>query len=147
MKELMFYYFIFLAVACLLVALLVLRLKIKSPVRLIVLICILIITPVVIGVVISTYFNPLPETMVPNLIGKDLEEAIEIAEILDLEIKVETRAGTSEIITYQRPEEGRIVKVGRTVYVALGSYLPQPETKVATFEGEPEINEESEPME
>lgn len=132
------YYFIFVAVVSVIIAIVVIKLQLKSPLRLLALIFILIVSPVILSYIVATYFNPLPETMVPDLIGKSLSEAKEITEILDLDLKVEARAGSSEIISNQRPEEGRVVKVGRTVFVTLGKKIPQAEIPISSFEGESE---------
>ncbi len=140
------YYFIFVAIVAAIVAALLFRLKIKHPIRLLILLFILIVSPVVISFFIAVYFNPLPEIMVPDLIGRDLVEAKELVQMLDLNIKVESRAGESDIVSYQRPEEGRIVKVGRTVYVTLGNKIPQTETAVTTFEGEVEVFQEDDQL-
>ncbi|NQU18224.1 MAG: PASTA domain-containing protein [Candidatus Saganbacteria bacterium] len=145
------YYLIFVAVVAVIIALAVMRLHLKSPLRLVILLFVLIISPVVLSFVVATYLQPVSETMVPDLIGKTLSEAQDVAQILDLEIKVEARAGSADFISNQRPEEGRIVKVGRTVFVILGERVPQADTFVSTFEGEveqePLLNIEDEPME
>lgn len=140
------YYFIFVAIIAVVVAILLFRLKIKHPVRLLTLISILIVSPVLISYVIIAYFNPLSEIMVPDLVNKNLKEATELVQMLDLNIEVEFRAGESDIVSYQRPEEGRIVKVGRTVYVTLGKVIPQAETSVTSFEGEIEIFQDNDQL-
>lgn len=142
MREWFIYYLLFIAAVSLIIAAIVLKLNIRSPLRLIILVSILIASPVALSYVISTYFSPLPETMVPDLVGKNLSEAREITNILNLQLKIDNQIGASETISFQRPEGGRIVKVGRTIFVTIGTTLPQLTSKTSTFEGE--IERESE---
>lgn len=133
------YYLIFIAVVLVTIAGLILKLKVRSPYRLIILLIILIVLPVVLSYFIAAYFDPLPETTVPSLVGRSFSEGSQIAEALDLKIKTESQTGNSDIISYQRPEEGRVVKVGRTIFVTLGTRLsdiPEATTPISTFEGE-----------
>lgn len=136
MREWLIYYLLFIAAVSLIIAAIVLKLKVRSPLRLIILVSILIASPVALSYIVSTYFNPLPETMVPDLVGKSLSEAREITDILNLQLKIDNQVGSSEIVSFQRPEGGRIVKIGRIIYVTIGTSLPQSITETPSFEGE-----------
>ena len=141
MREWLIYYSIFIAAAALIIALAVSKLKVKSPVRLLALILVLIVSPVIISLIVTAYLNPLPEVMVPDLVGRSFSEANAIIENTELNLEIETQAGASYIISNQRPEAGRIVKAGRTIYITLGEKMPQTETPPGSFEAEQFLEE------
>ena len=130
------YYFVFVALVSIVIAALIYRMQVRSAGRLTALILILIVSPVLLSYFVSIYFNPLPEIMVPNLTGKSLAEAEEIISTMDLNLQIESQAWATEVITNQRPEGGRIVKAGRTVFLTLGERLPQVETTEEAFDSE-----------
>ena len=96
------------------------KLHIKKPMRFLSIILFLIILPAVIGYIFLTYIAPLPETVVPDVIGLNENEAIIRIERLGLDAKIALRENSSDIVTGQRPEAGKIVKIGRVVFVDLG---------------------------
>jgi hypothetical protein len=136
MRILLIGYLIFIIIAALAVAYLISWLRIKVPKRVILIILIVIASPVIISYLLLSYFYPLSETMVPNLIGLSENEAFERLEEAGLSVHIEKKYESYDAVTYQRPEGGRLVKEGRTVSIILGNpktinYL-NPQTQEAT---------------
>lgn len=119
------FYLIFVMAASILVSLLVLRLNISKARVVILAIIAVILLPLIIGYLYITYFTSIPETIVPDLKGIPLEKAFEKLGILELKGRF---AGTVFDMKYpegsvvnQRPEGGRMVKVGRVVRLVTSS--------------------------
>lgn len=146
MRELLIYYLLFVVVVALAIAILVSRLKIKRPVRFVFFMLLLIASPVLISYLMLTYFSPLPEAAVPDLIGLTQNEAQVRVESLGLKLQVEnTYEEDPDMVTFQRPEAGRMVKVGRPVMVILGRPNVLPLTPTPTLTPETP-GEEKEPI-
>jgi len=146
MRELLIYYLLFVVVVALAIAILVSRLKIRRPVRFVFFMLLLIASPVLISYLILTYFSPLPEAAVPDLIGLTQNQAQVRVESLGLKLQVEnTYEESPDMVTFQRPEAGRMVKVGRPVMVILGrpNVLPLTPVPAPTPEAK---EEEKEPI-
>ncbi len=120
MHNLLIAYFIFLVFAALIILVLISKSQIKKPMRFIVFILFLIALPIVIEYFYLMYFSPLPETIVPDVIGLDERKAVARVERLGLTANVESRGEDSELVTGQRPEPGKVVKIGRVVFITLG---------------------------
>jgi serine/threonine-protein kinase len=119
------FYLIFVIAASILVSLLVLRLNIPKPRMVILAVIAIILSPLILGYLYIAYFTSIPETIVPDLKGLPLEKAFEKLEILELKGRF---AGTVFDMKYpegsvvnQRPEGGRMVKVGRVVRLVTSS--------------------------
>lgn len=118
-------YLVFLIVASLAVGLLVLKLRLPSPRLIIAVIVIFIVSPFIIGYFYLAYFDSLPETRVPDVSGMPLEIAQKAIEAAQLQPR---NAGSTYEMKYpegtvvsQRPEAGRVVKVGRVVNLIVSS--------------------------
>lgn len=72
------------------------------------------------GFFLHWYLAPLPETMVPDVIGLNENDAVARLERMGLTVKIDSRDSASTIVTSQRPEPGKIVKVGRVVFIVFG---------------------------
>lgn len=114
-------YFIFLFIVAFILMLIVPKLNIKNPFRFITFIMILIAMPVIIGYIYFSYFSSIPETIVPDVIGLKKNAASRRIEKMGLVPKFEAREGASNVITYQRPEPGKVVKFGRVVLIISGN--------------------------
>ncbi|MEE8637880.1 MAG: PASTA domain-containing protein [Candidatus Margulisiibacteriota bacterium] len=119
------FYLIFIISISILIGLLVLRLNLPKPRMVISIIVAIIISPLIIGYLYITYFTSIPEAVVPDMRGLPLEKAFEKLESLKLE---GTFAGTVFDMKYpegsvvnQRPEGGRMVKIGRVVRLVTSS--------------------------
>ncbi|KPJ67605.1 hypothetical protein AMJ44_07230 [candidate division WOR-1 bacterium DG_54_3] len=119
------FYLIFIILVSILIGLLVMKLNLPKPQLVIPLIMAIILSPLIIGYFYVTYFNSIPETVVPDLTGLPLEEAFEKLEALDLKGSF---AGTifdmkfpEGSVVSQRPEGGRRVKVGRVIRLLTSS--------------------------
>ncbi|MBI5699289.1 PASTA domain-containing protein [Candidatus Saganbacteria bacterium] len=142
MRELLIYYLLFVVVVALAVAALVSRLKIKRPLRFIFIMMLLIASPVILSY-LTMNFSSLPEVTVPDLIGLSESEARVRVEAEGLKLQVESAyEENSDMVTFQRPEPGRTVKMGRPVFVILGKPQVMPLTHSATPEPSPEIPKE-----
>lgn len=73
-----------------------------------------------IGFLAFSYFAPLPETTVPDVVGLNESEAVQRLERMSLSAKVDSRNSQSTIVTGQRPEAGKTVKVGRIIMIDIG---------------------------
>lgn len=118
-------YLVFAAVISLVIGLLVVKLNLPAPRIVIPAIIIFILSPVLAGYVYLVYFDALPETVVPDVVG--LTKAGAAARLEEAELKVRdggevyqlnSRPGT---VVTQRPEAGRRVKVGRAVILMVSS--------------------------
>jgi len=121
MRILLIGYLIFIIIVALAIAYLISWLRIKVPKRVILIILIVIASPVIISYFLLSYFYPLSETMVPNLIGLSENEAVERLEEAGLSVHIEKKYESYDVVTYQRPEGGRLVKEGRMVSIILGN--------------------------
>ncbi|OGC24738.1 hypothetical protein A2310_04560 [candidate division WOR-1 bacterium RIFOXYB2_FULL_37_13] len=81
----------------------------------------IIILPFFVGYFYFTYFNAIPETMVPDVIGLSKNEAVSRIENMGLKIKITEMDKEPKLVTNQRPEPGKIVKSGRIISVTIGS--------------------------
>ena len=155
MKFLMIGYLVFIIIAALMIAGLISWLRIKLQKRIIFLILIIIAAPVILSYLILSYFAPIPETVVPDVTGTTEMQATRRLEAAGLSTYVEKRYEGFDIVTFQRPEAGRVVKEGRAVTIILGSpktinyFNPPatPEALLATPESIPITTEEGEKTE
>jgi len=120
MRILLTFYFLFIVILAISIAYLVSKIHIRHPLRIVILALILITSPVILSYIALTYWAPLPETIVPEVIGLSEPEAKIRLEQLGLHIKVENRYQEQGLVTFQRPEAGRTVKEGRLVFVIIG---------------------------
>lgn len=147
MRELLIYYLLFVVVVALAVAALVSRLKIKRPLRFIFFMMLLIASPVILSYLVMN-FSSLPEVTVPDLIGLSESEARVRVEATGLKLQVESAYEENpEMVTFQRPEPGRTVKMGRPVFVILGKPQVLPLIPSATSEASPPFPPGSQPEE
>ncbi|NQT29714.1 MAG: PASTA domain-containing protein [Candidatus Saganbacteria bacterium] len=123
--EILTFYLIFVIAVSIMVALVISRLKLANPKRLIAAIAAIILLPIPILYFYLTYFTAIPEVVVPDLSGVPFEQAKVELEDLDL---VARHGGSMFDMKYaqgcvvsQRPEKGRIVKVGRVVSLLTSS--------------------------
>jgi len=135
MKILLVGYLLFIMVVALAVAYLVSRLRVRFPARFLVLILIIIASPVIISYLLLSYFYPLPETVVPNILGLPGKDAAQKLEEVGLSVHVEKQYEGQDIVTFQRPEAGRSVKEGRAITIILGrprtiNYLNRPSQEI-----------------
>lgn len=113
-------YFIVLIIAAIALLALSPRFHIKNPVKFFALICAGIAIPIIVGYIFLAYIYPIPQTIVPDVVGLTEKEAITRIERLDLSAKIESRDNSSNLVSSQRPEPGKIVKVGRVVVLSIG---------------------------
>ncbi|MBI5700855.1 PASTA domain-containing protein [Candidatus Saganbacteria bacterium] len=66
------------------------------------------------------YFAPLPETTIPDVVGLSENEAVLRLERMGLKANIDSRNSQSNIVTGQRPEPGKTVKIGRFVSIDIG---------------------------
>ena len=118
-------YLIFVAVVSLVIGLLVVKLHLPAPRILVPAIIIFILSPVLAGYIYLVYFDALPETVVPDVVGLSKEGAKVKLEAVELKVRdggevyqLNYRPGT---VVTQRPEAGRRVKVGRAVTLMVSS--------------------------
>ncbi|KAF0134557.1 MAG: hypothetical protein FD145_575 [Candidatus Saganbacteria bacterium] len=76
--------------------------------------------PVIISYIVLTHFSPLPETVVPYVIGLSEMEAFEKLESIGLICFVEKNYENEDVVSFQRPEAGRVAKEGRAVTIIIG---------------------------
>jgi len=120
MRILLIFYFLFILILAVLIAYLVSKMQVRHPLRMIIFTLILIASPVILSYIALTYWAPLPETIVPEVIGLSEPEAKMRLEQLGLRLMVENRYQENGPVTFQRPEAGRLVKEGRTVFAIIG---------------------------
>jgi len=119
MRWMLIFYLAFLIAVAALVGSLIFKLQVKRPLRLITIILLLVASPMIFSYLMVAYYQPLPETTVPDLAGLTETEARDTLKQYNLNLKVEQKY-ESELITLQHPEAGRTVKQGRTILVTLG---------------------------
>jgi len=120
MEKALIIYLVFMVLVTLGISALLLKMRVRYPLRLILIILLLIASPVIFSYIILTYFAPLPEAVVPDLMGLTEQEAADSLNKLGLSYKVESRYENENAVTFQRPEAGRLVKRGRTVSLVIG---------------------------
>jgi serine/threonine-protein kinase len=118
-------YLVFIIFVSVMVGLMVIKLKLPSPGLIATLIVIFVVSPLIAGYLYIAYFNSLPETVVPDVVGAPQEIAVGNIEVAGLRARI---AGSINEIKYpegsvvsQRPEAGRRVKAGRVVSLMLSS--------------------------
>jgi beta-lactam-binding protein with PASTA domain len=119
------YYLVFVIIASLAAGLLVWRIKLPASRIIIPLIFAVILLPAPAVYVYATYFSSIPEVVVPNLAGQPLEQAFKVIEELGLSSRhagqvFDTNYAEGQVVS-QRPEAGRKVKLGRTVFLVTSS--------------------------
>ncbi|OGC12018.1 hypothetical protein A3K48_06035 [candidate division WOR-1 bacterium RIFOXYA12_FULL_52_29] len=118
-------YLIFMLVVSVVISLLFLRLKLPAPRVLIPLIIVLILSPVIAGYLYLTYFDDLPETIVPDVKGMTKQQATARIEEAQLKIAIAGEVRQADVpegsVASQRPEAGRRVKVDRVVSLMISS--------------------------
>jgi len=118
-------YLIFLIAASIVVGFLVFRLRLPSPNLVIAFIIVFILSPALGGYFYIAYFNSLPETIVPNVIGLNIDQAQD--KLAAAEIKARMAGTVYDLkfpegrVVSQRPEPGRVVKVGRVANLIISS--------------------------
>jgi len=146
MRWMLIFYLAFLIAVAALVGSLIFKLQVKRPLRLITIILLLVASPMIFSYLMVAYYQPLPETTVPDLTGLTETDARDTLKQYNLNIKVEQKY-ESELITLQHPEAGRTFKQGRTILVTLGKpKIEKVKTEVLTPEAPalitPEVQEE-----
>lgn len=118
-------YLVFIIFVSVIVSLMVIKLKLPSPGLIVTLIVFFVVSPLIAGYLYIAYFNSLPETDVPDVVGAPQEIAVGNIEGAGLRARI---AGSINEIKYpegsvvsQRPEAGRRVKAGRVVSLMLSS--------------------------
>ncbi len=118
-------YLVFIMAVSIVVSLLVLKLKLPAPHIFIPSIIIIILLPAILGYFYVTYFTSIPEVVVPDVRGAQLEHALAELESLNLAGKhlgnVFDAQHPEGYVVSQRPEAGRMVKVGRRVSLLTSS--------------------------
>jgi beta-lactam-binding protein with PASTA domain len=123
--EYLSFYLIFVVIFSILVSLIVLKLNFPAPRVVIPVIIAIILLPAVVGYLYVTYFTSIPEVVVPDLTGKFLEKAL--GELASLDLKGRHAGSLFDMkypegsVVSQRPEAGRMVKVGRVVTILTSS--------------------------
>lgn len=122
MKTILIFYLSFVAVVTLCLAYLVYKLRVKKPLRFLFVTLLIIASPVIISYVFMTYLAPIPEGLVPEVVGLTEVEALESLKSRGLKGTIEIRYSTAEgeLVSKQRPESGRLVKSGRPVFLIIG---------------------------
>lgn len=134
MRWMLIFYFAFLIAVAALVGTLIFKLQVKRPLRLMTIILLLVASPMIFSYLMVAYYQPLPETTVPDLTGLTETEAQATLSQYKLNLKVEQKY-EGELITLQHPEAGRAVKQGRTILVTLGKpKLEKVKTEALTLE-------------
>lgn len=133
MANLLSIYFIVVTLFFIAMGFVTIYIKIQRPVRFLLIIFLAALIPLITIYYFSTKISTLPETKVPKLVGLSIEQAAPVARAVDLKTKVvqkvfELNVPENQIIS-QRPEAGRMVKVGRTIdlIVSIGTrrvYMP-----------------------
>jgi len=118
-------YLLFIIAVSLVISFLVMALKLPSPRLIITIVMIFILSPLIFGYFYLTYFESLPEMIVPDVTGLPLEAAREKIESIGLKVReagrvFETKHPEGAVVS-QRPEGGRRVKAGRVVNLMVSS--------------------------
>lgn len=118
-------YLVFIIVIALVISLIVWRLHLPSPRLVISLLLLFIVSPLIVGYIAIIYFDSLPETIVPEVIGLTWEQAQ--AKLEEADVRPRLAGNVYEMkypegsVVSQRPEAGRRVKVGRVVNLMISS--------------------------
>lgn len=113
-------YLAFIIIVALAIAYLTLSLRIRFPGRFLFIILLIIASPVIASYVLLSYFYPLPETTIPDVVGFSERDAVQKLESLGLSVHIEKKYPGEDIVTFERPEPGRMAKEGRTVTLIIG---------------------------
>ena len=118
------YYLFFVIVASIVLSLVILTSK-RFPLLWLGILLTMLALPLVIGYVYATYFTTIPEVDVPDLTGLELEEAVAKLESIRLKGKYagsvfDMKFSEGKVVSHS-PEEGRTVKIGRTVNLITSS--------------------------
>jgi serine/threonine-protein kinase len=118
-------YLVFIILLALLLLLLAVKTGLPSPRTLIFFIIMLLVVPMIGGYFYLSYFNPIPELIVPKATGLPFELARERLEAVGLRARLagsvyEMKYQEGSVIS-QKPEEGRKVKLGRTISLMVSS--------------------------
>lgn len=118
-------YLVFVIAVALFSGWLIWRGKMPTPKVAIPLILAILLLPAPVVYLYGTYFSSIPEVVVPDLTGQPLERAFRIIADLRLQSRhsgqvFDTSFAEGQVVT-QRPEAGRKVKIGRTVYLVTSS--------------------------
>ena len=121
MKLMLIGYLVFIIVVAVAIVYLISRLNIRFPGRFLFVILLIIASPVIISYALLSYFYPLPEARVPDVIGFSEKDAVQKLEDMGLAVHIEKKYEGKDIVTFQRPEPGRMVKEGRSVTIIIGN--------------------------
>ncbi|PIS28434.1 hypothetical protein COT42_08080 [Candidatus Saganbacteria bacterium CG08_land_8_20_14_0_20_45_16] len=118
-------YFIFVALAALVIGTAILKERRQSLKKLAVTLLVIVTLPFLVGYIYVAYFSRIPEVMVPNLVGVVSQEALNQLETVSLRGRCVTSVVDSRYhegaVVSQHPEAGKIVKIGRLVDLTLSS--------------------------
>jgi beta-lactam-binding protein with PASTA domain len=78
------------------------------------------------GYLLPLYLSPTPETKVPSVMGMPKETAIQTLQENGLNYKIDGDYGENGVVTYQKPEPGKWVKINRKVILAFENPLVIP---------------------
>lgn len=133
MAKLLSFYFVAATLFFITLGFITILVKIKRPLRFLLIIFLVAVIPLIVIYYFSTKISALPETKVPKLMGLSVKQAEPVAKAFDLKTKVVQKVYEKDIpedqIISQRPEAGRMVKIGRTIdlIVSIGKrrvYMP-----------------------
>jgi beta-lactam-binding protein with PASTA domain len=136
MRLILIIYSVFIIVVAAAVSMLVLKLNVRRPFFIIGMILLLVASPMLISYLAMSYYAPVPETIVPDLIGLRENEAQAKLIEQNLALKIEARYEEAGTISYQRPEAGMTVKEGRVISVIIGKPKTVEPTPVTTPEAQ-----------
>lgn len=118
-------YLSFVIVISLIIGVLVVRLKLPSPRFIIAVLVLFVVLPLFIGYFYLIYFSSLPEVVVPDVRGRPVEAAKAALTAVDLRANeagcVYDPKFPEGFVISQRPEAGRLVKVGRVINLIVNS--------------------------
>ncbi|MBU0629441.1 MAG: PASTA domain-containing protein [Candidatus Margulisbacteria bacterium] len=118
-------YLVFIIVVSVVISVLFLRLKLPAPRILIPLIIFLILSPVLGGYLYLTYFDSMPEIVVPDVTGLTKQQAIVRLEEAQLKVNIAGEVKQPNVpegaVASQRPEAGRRVKENRAISLMISS--------------------------
>ncbi len=114
------FYFVFLIFLTVFFVFLLKKFNLKNPVRFAVFLILIISLPVIFAYFYFFTLSPLPETVVPDVVGLNEYEAMDRISKMGLKATIEERGSSSALVTNQRPEPGKIVKTGRVIFISIG---------------------------
>jgi serine/threonine-protein kinase len=118
-------YLFFLIAVSILISFIIIKFRFPAPRIFIPTIIAIIVLPVLIGYLYISYFSSIPEVVVPDLRGKPIESALSELRSLQLRGKyagsVFDKRYPEGYVVSQRPEQGRLVKAGRTIKLLASS--------------------------